>query len=116
MKKSMDFCLFWTTVGNNAPEIKGQVNLSAPSFCYLLCGAEEISNRAVTSMACPDNGPKNGQKNANFVYFLLFPWARDWSQRLLLALRFDFPSKMCDSDAYLPSYITFHRFCQAFKP
>ena len=36
-------------------------------------------------------------------FFVIFG-ARDWSQRLLQALRFDFPSKMRDLDAYLSSY------------
>ena len=35
---------------------------------------------------------------------------RDWFQGLLQALRFDFPSKMCDLDAYLTSYGTFRCF------
>ena len=35
---------------------------------------------------------------------------RDRSQSLLQALKLDFPSKMRDLDAYLPSYVTFCRF------
>ena len=42
-------------------------------------------------------------------------WARVRSQRLLQALRFDFPSKMNDLDAYLPSYVTFCRFRRFWK-
>ena len=41
---------------------------------------------------------------------LYFCWARSRSQRLFQALASNFPSKMPDLDAYLPSYGQFRRF------
>ena len=50
-----------------------------------------------------------------FLYFFKGLGVRDWSQGLLQALKFIFPSKMRDLDAYLPSYVTFRPFCQVWK-
>ena len=36
-------------------------------------------------------------------------------QGLLQALKFNFPSKMCDLDAYVSSYSFFRRFCRVWK-
>ena len=51
-------------------------------------------------------------------FFFLFEVSRvrDQSQGLLQALKSNFLSKMCDLDAYLPSYVTFCRFCRLYCP
>ena len=40
---------------------------------------------------------------------------QDHVQGLLQALRFNFPSKMPDLDAYVSRYVIFRRFCQVWK-
>ena len=51
-----------------------------------------------------------------FLDFLDVFGARDLFQSLLQAFKLNFPSKMGDLDAYLPSYITFRRFCRVYCP
>ena len=41
---------------------------------------------------------------------------QDQSQILLQALKLNFPSKICDLDAYLSRYVTFRRFCRVYCP
>ena len=45
-----------------------------------------------------------------FLHFCYILRDRDRVQGLLQALKFNFPSKMPDLDAYVQSYITFRRF------
>ena len=51
----------------------------------------------------------------HFSYFFDVSGARDWSQRLLQALKFNFPSKNLDLDAYVSSYGPFRRVCGFLK-
>ena len=51
-----------------------------------------------------------------FLYFFQVLRVPDQSQSLLQALKLNFPSKMCDLDAYLPSYATFRRFSRVYCP
>ena len=53
--------------------------------------------------------PKGAKKRFFNILFDVFG-PRDWFQSLLQALRFNFPSKMLDLDAYVSSYVTFRRF------
>ena len=58
-------------------------------------------------------------KRAKQLFFIVYSFdifgARDPFQGLLQALTSNFPSKMCDLDAYLPSYATFRRFRRFWK-
>ena len=51
-----------------------------------------------------------GAKTIIFLYFLMVLRVRDHVQGLLQALKFNFPSKMPDLDAYVLSYATFRCF------
>ena len=53
--------------------------------------------------------PQRGQ-NPHFSYFFTVLRVQDHVQGLLQALRFNFPSKNADLDAYVSSYATFRRF------
>ena len=56
-----------------------------------------------------------GAKNRMFSAFDVFG-LQDLFQSLLQALTSNFPSKLSDLDAHLPSYVTFRRFCRAYCP
>ena len=70
----------------------------------------------------PGAGPETrvtspkGPKTNLFECFFKVLRVRDQSQSLLQALKLNFPSKMCDLDAYLSSYVTFRRFCRVYCP
>ena len=56
-------------------------------------------------------------KGATRIFFCFFNvfGARDPFQSLLQALKLNLPARMCDLDAYLPSYVTFRRFCKVWE-
>ena len=88
-----------------------------PSLPVQLCGLpwqpEEICRQIPCRGGCragrPRQSPKTFQKGKFCIFFDIF-WARDHVQGLLQALRFDFPSKMPDLDAYVSSYGHFRCF------
>ena len=53
--------------------------------------------------------PKGAKTRIFFIFFDV-SGPRDWFQGLLQAFKFNFPSKMCDLDVYVSSYVTFRRF------
>ena len=58
--------------------------------------------------------PKNAKTSISLYFFgVLGIW--DHVQGLLQALKFNFPSKMTDLDAYVSSYATFRRFQRFWK-
>ena len=53
--------------------------------------------------------PKGAKTRIFYDFFMVFR-VQDHVQGLLQALKFNFPSKMPDLDAYVSSYTTFRRF------
>ena len=59
---------------------------------------------------------KTSENTQQHVFdFFVVVGPRDLFQSLLQASRFNFPSKMCDLDAYVSSYATFRRFRRFWK-
>ena len=101
--------VFWVLGLMNLSKVLPLVRLPSLGACKSFCQVcrDCFSFCPVPALNAPTQ--KTAQKCKFCIFFCIF-WARDHVQGLLQILRFNFPSKMPDLDAYLSRYCHFRCF------